>query len=766
MNEFDTADGGPDHVALSLALEELEAGTLDPVRRDALMALVARSPAAQRTYLEYFEITAMLEAEAATHAEQGTLPQMACHVPSARLFRRSLMAAAALLVLGAAVAVLIKIVHPQEPELALAAAAATRWSIDGEVRDGEGNKATVREGATLRVESGTLELRLESGAAMVVRGPAQVSFPKLTRPVVRSGWLWVDSGANSEPFEVRTPDLRIRNLGTRFGVRVPAEGPAEVHLIEGRLEVTVESLREKTFKLVPGKHGLAIPALGGPAALDLARDPFPEIAELLAAPSNYPTTVRGQNPAGFWRLDDAPGDHLQNEVKGETAGGKRSGVSMGAGGPGPADGFHGFPPENRAARLLGTPGESRLSLGSVPRHDGVLFRATFDGAGPLHRRSPKVAPDGSEWVAAPHFQGNGIAGPDYGSATLRFDPVDGVVYTLEAEIRDVTTPEGDSDWLALGFASGQSIGTESGDRFVSAPVVGRAWMLFRGSGSDSPNTALLSGDTNSESWRNWNRGVGGDIDLRIVLDTTRGAGNWTATWFARRPGGGDFIKVRDTQGLPNEAIRSAGIAVNGKARARIRDFSLRAKALTDAPATRGLADGPARMTRRSGTLSCWLRRAPGTERAEILWSAGEDPTDDAIHARLEADGTVGFFMENGRYDVLFASEETLDDGRWHHLAATWSPYTVDLYLDGRRVAGDREFRGLQQGTLPELRVGGGPQNDGAAPFTGRIDEIAVWNRTLTPIEIGQQYQSARGGTPAQARRGVGIDTPFQGIDQR
>ena len=101
--------------------------------------------------------------------------------------------------------------------------------------------------------------------------------------------------------------------------------------------------------------------------------------------------------------------------------------------------------------------------------------------------------------------------------------------------------------------------------------------------------------------------------------------------------------------------------------------------------------------------------------------------------------------------MLITSEETIVDGRWHHLTASWSPNTVDLYLDGRRVAWERESRDLLQGTLPELRVGGGPQGKGPASFTGDIDEFAVWDRALTPIEVGQQYRSAREGGSKNAR---------------
>lgn len=749
MSGFVTTDGRLDGAKLDMTLQELEAGTLDPLERDGLMTLLARSPAAQRAYLGYFETSAILEAEAATYAEQGKLPKIASFIPPARLFHRSLLVAAALVVLAALVAALIQVARPEVRELALTAAADTRWSVTGEVRDADGQTASVREGSTVRVESGTLELRLESGASMVMQGPAHVSFPKLAQPVVRSGWLWIDTGGSGEKFELGTPGLRIRNLGTRFGVRVPAEGPAEVHLIKGKLEVIPEAMPENVLKLAPEERGLAVPAQGEPTPVALARDPFPEIAGLLAAPANYPTTVRGQNPAAYWRLEDAPGGHLRNEVEGETAGRIRPGVALGASGPGPADGFGGFDPANQAARLDGKSGDSHLSLGAAPpRHQGLLFHEAFDGTGPLHQRRPGVSRNGNSWVAASRFHASGGIVPGTASATLAFQPVDGVVYTLDGAFRGVTSPDGEADWVALGFASGQSTGAESGDRFVLGEVTGRAWMLFRGTGSKFENKIHEVGASDPKPWKNWSGGGGGDIEMRIVLDTTRGAGNWTATWFARRPGTGGFLEVGATRTLPNEGVRSVGIAVSGDhIRSRITEFSLRAEAVMDHPPSRFRAAGPARLSKHAGAVSCWLRREPGSGRREILWSAGEGPTNHDVHARLEADGRVGLFIENGRYDVLLTSEQGIADGRWHHLVASWGPMSATLYLDGQLAAHDPDFLGTRQEKLPELRAGGDPTAAGGASFTGWIDEIACWDRALSPIEVERQFQSALGADP-------------------
>lgn len=746
MSAYETNEGRLDLNRFEMALQELEEGTLDPAKRDDLMALVARSPAAQRTYLGHFEISAMLRAEAAIHAEQGALPKVARFDPPSRWFRRSILAAAALLVLTAAVAAFLQVARPETPVLYLTASAGTRWSASGDARNANGKTASVREGSTLRVTSGSVELRLESGATMVVQGPATVSFPKISHPVLRSGWLWIDSGGSGEKFKLNTPDLRIRNLGTRFGVGVPAEGPAEVHLISGKLEVSFESAPGKILELVPEGCGLAILPQGEPTPVALARDPFPEIASLLAAPAAYTNTVRSQNPVSYWRLDDAPDGRLRNEVDGETVGRAKPGASLGAKGPAEGEGFSGFGKQNQAARLDGKTADSPLSLGAAPpRHHGLLFQDTFDGTGPLHQRTPEVTRDNTSWVSGHHFRANGWISPGTASATLAFQPVDGVVYTLDGSFRGVTSPQGSNPWIALGFASGQSTGTKTGDRFLFGAVTGRAWMLFRATGSELESATHDVGDSNPKPWEQWTRGSGGNVDMRIVLDTTRGYGNWTATWFARRAGTEPYLKVGSTRTLPNEAIKSVGIAVSAtELHAKITNFSLRADAELEHPASRLRAEGPSKLLQSSGAVSFWLRRESGSGLRTILWSAGRDPEDDAIHVRLENDGRVGFFMENGRYDVLLTSEETLDEDRWHHLVASWSSLSVDLFLDGRPVAWLRGSLGLTPDVLTDFRVGGGHSLSEVPPFTGLVDEVAVWNRSLTPVEIEQQFRSARG----------------------
>jgi hypothetical protein len=57
--------------------------------------------------------------------------------------------------------------------------------------------------------------------------------------------------------------------------------------------------------------------------------------------------------------------------------------------------------------------------------------------------------------------------------------------------------------------------------------------------------------------------VEGTVDMRVVLDTTGGAGAWTATWFAKRAGSATFTEVRpETPLLDETTITAVGIAVS------------------------------------------------------------------------------------------------------------------------------------------------------------------------------------------------------------
>ncbi len=194
------------------------------------------------------------------------------------------------------------------------------------------------------------------------------------------------------------------------------------------------------------------------------------------------------------------------------------------------------------------------------------------GTGNIGTLPPDVRPGGETWTASPIFNADGSVdrptSSNQGSMTLPFIPANGFVYTLDASFSGVT---GDTDWLALGFANGQSATSTTNDRFVGPAVTGATWMIFRGAtpaplttNSNKIQRGLAAAD--AADWLDSTLGdlEGGAIDLRIVLDTTGGTGAWTATWYAKLPASGSYTLVGATTPVPHAAssYTSVGVAAS------------------------------------------------------------------------------------------------------------------------------------------------------------------------------------------------------------
>ncbi len=376
MNPKDAQDGTVDRSELLARLEALEDGTLGPEQVDALMARLEQSRAARQIYLDYFADSAALRHIARVLDEQGKIPLVETRLASRKVLRLSVMAAAALVLLSGAIATFIRIHSPGPPDFVIDATEGSQWSLSGEGRDADPDHAAITPGTTVTVLSGTLRLEQRSGCVFLVQGPAEVGFPEPGRPVLRHGWLWVDTNQSGAKLEVWTPDFQVRNLGTRFGVRVPVDGPVEVHLIEGKVELTerrqgrvLASLDQVGFACSVGKDGEI-------AEIPLGADPFPRLPELLARSAGYRAITLGQSPSGYWALDEASGMTASNQVHGSSEGRFGKAVRPGDPGVGPGSGLAGFPAANRSPFLSGLPDQSVLlgidGLHGVQQREGAV----------------------------------------------------------------------------------------------------------------------------------------------------------------------------------------------------------------------------------------------------------------------------------------------------------------------------------------------------------------------------------------------------------
>lgn len=89
--------------------------------------------------------------------------------------------------------------------------------------------AVVRTADGAGAEAGRLALRLTGGTALRVDAGSRVRLESSSTVALEQGAIYVDSGSGrSAPIEVLTPLGRVRELGTRFAVRLAGTGPALV----------------------------------------------------------------------------------------------------------------------------------------------------------------------------------------------------------------------------------------------------------------------------------------------------------------------------------------------------------------------------------------------------------------------------------------------------------------------------------------------------------------------------------------------------------
>lgn len=112
-------------------------------------------------------------------------------------------------------------------------------AVVAEQAGANGLKAGTRiRGERFELDEGTVKLLTRQGAELVIEAPAVFRFESPQRLRLEKGRLAAEVPPVAKGFTVVTPDGDAVDLGTRFGVDVPAEGDSEIHVFEGEVIAT------------------------------------------------------------------------------------------------------------------------------------------------------------------------------------------------------------------------------------------------------------------------------------------------------------------------------------------------------------------------------------------------------------------------------------------------------------------------------------------------------------------------------------------------
>ena len=266
MNDFSDPLFSKVH-ALGVGLLE---GTLGESERAELESLILSNPAARKAYLDYVRESACLRwlcveefpnvVELASAERRRTQPEK---------WRRKRIAA---FILGGGIACAVAIVfangwltrgadrgglvavnetvpgrvEPQATEIApvqadqqsvatITGLGAARWQVP---RDARQMLSRCAIGDRMRLREGSAELTFDAGAQVTVFGPADFEITSATSIRCRRGRVTTLVNDRGKGFSIETPQAKVVDLGTQFGLQISDKGETEVVVFQGSIDVS------------------------------------------------------------------------------------------------------------------------------------------------------------------------------------------------------------------------------------------------------------------------------------------------------------------------------------------------------------------------------------------------------------------------------------------------------------------------------------------------------------------------------------------------
>jgi hypothetical protein len=130
------------------------------------------------------------------------------------------------------------------------------------------------------------------------------------------------------------------------------------------------------------------------------------------------------------------------------------------------------------------------------------------------------------------------------------------------------------------------------------------------------------------------------------------------------------------------------------------------------------------------TIEAWIKTA-GTGQ-DYITTKGENSW--YLGMNIPGFGNKVAFFLSGVTGSWIASTSNINDGNWHHVAATYDGANVKIYVDGVLETTSAQTGTINTGTSA-VEIG----RRGSLYFDGKIDEVRIWNVALEDSDITALY---------------------------
>ncbi len=146
------------------------------------------------------------------------------------------------------------------------------------------------------------------------------------------------------------------------------------------------------------------------------------------------------------------------------------------------------------------------------------------------------------------------------------------------------------------------------------------------------------------------------------------------------------------------------------------------------------------------TIAAWIKLNSIPTASQTLLAWGRQPP--AEHWRLEVDANRRLrFVCGAGYAV---ATRVVGDTQWHHIAVTLDPLVANrprvsdirLYVDARpQAVYELNEQELTANVMEDLRIGASYDPPASPPFNGIIDDVHLYDATLSPAHVRQIYNA-------------------------